>query len=106
MAKRSKQIALSDAAAGMVLAEDLLTPRGKLIMPKGAVLTDNTITSLTRYDIDNLIVELSDDASIAEEAAERARQQERIARLFRNSDQDAAALLLKQQVTAFRMGEA
>ncbi|MBI1891522.1 MAG: hypothetical protein HYS18_12800 [Burkholderiales bacterium] len=102
MSKRSKQIALDEAEPDMVLAEDLLTPRGKVILPQGATLTAKTIESLHRYEVSSLRVELSDDVSAAEDAAEKERQLERITRLFRKSAEDKAATLLKQYVTQFR----
>lgn len=102
MSNRSKQIALAEALPDMVLAEDLLTARGKLILPKGAALTDKTIASLHRYEVRDLVVQLSDALSAAEEAAEKARHQERITHLFRKSAEDKAGNLLKQYVTQFR----
>jgi hypothetical protein len=103
MSNRSKQMALNDVMPGMVLAEDLLTPRGKVILPKGATLTDSTLNSLKRYEVETLTVVLSEEMSAAEEAAERTRYQERIESLFRKSS-DKAAALLRQYVSAFRAG--
>jgi hypothetical protein len=88
----------------MVLSEDLLTPRGKVILPKGATLTDVSLASLRRYEVETLPIELSDELSAAEEAAELAQLQERIIRLFRKSTDDKAAMLLQQYVTLFRLG--
>lgn len=102
MSKRSRQIALDEAAPDMVLAEDLLTPRGKVILPQGSVLTAKAIDSLHRYDVDKLTVRLPDETAAAEEAAEKERQFERIALLFRKSAEDKAGNLLRQYVTQFR----
>ena len=102
MTKRSKQIALDEARPGMVLAEDLLTPRGKVILPAGAALTEAIVQSLHRYDIETLAVAMSGEMAAAEEAAELARHMERIARLFRKNQADKASAQLQQCVTLFR----
>jgi len=105
MSSRCKQMALDDVQPGMVLGEDLLTPRGKMILPKGTELTETTLASLHRYEeVQTLSIQLSDAMLAQEEAAERDRFEQRIARLFRHSDQDKAATLLRQHVTLFRLG--
>ena len=102
MTKRAKEMALDEVTPGMVLSEDLLTPRGKVILPKDTTLTDLNLKSLRRYEIEKLPIFLSDDMSATEDAAEKASHQQRIESLFRNSANDKAGNLLRQYVTLFR----
>lgn len=104
MTRRAKQMTLDELQPGMVMAEDLRTPRGQVILPEGATLTEATIASLHRYQVTTLSILLSDELSAAEEAAEKARHEARIARLFRKSAGDKASVLLQQHVTTFRLG--
>ena len=79
-----KRVSTADLVPGMVTAEDVYTYNNQLILPKGLVLTDKTITKLEFYSIINVRIEDSkakapepepvsdDDASLS--YAERVRR--------------------------------
>ncbi|MBS0309157.1 MAG: hypothetical protein JSS58_09315 [Proteobacteria bacterium] len=98
-----KSMHLNEVTPGMTLAEDVLTLRGKLILPQGTVMTEAVLTVLTRYEVTEISVLLSDELATQENEAERQRHRERIAHLFRLHD-DGAGDLLRQQLLRFRVG--
>ena len=103
MTSRSQQLELDKVSAGMVLSDDLLDSQGQILLPQGTSLTEATLASLRRHDVEILPIlceVLSDDDA----AAERERYMKRIAILFRkHADDDATALML-HYVTHFRLG--
>lgn len=103
MTSRSTLLPLSEVTPGMVLSDDLRDSWGNILLPQGSKLTEVTLESLHRYEIDALPI-LSEELSEAEEAAELARQQQRVAILFRKSTEDKASDLLLQIVRKFREG--
>lgn len=105
MNQRTKSLPLPELQVGMTLAEDLLTPRGRVVLPKDSVLTAEAIVGLARYEVEKVTVLLSDEAAAAEQALEAARHRDRIERLFRNSGDGQASGLLRQYVSAYRLGE-
>lgn len=99
-----KQLPLEEIMPGMVLADNLLDAQGQILLPKDATLTEQTIESLRKHGVSSLRIfmgELSDE----EKAAQRAYLKARIARLFRNSDDQDANGLLHHYIQEFRLGE-
>lgn len=103
MTSRSKQLALDEVTPGMVLSDDLLDSHGQILLPQGVMLSDATLTSLRRHDVETLPI-LCGALSEAEITAELERHKQRLAVLFRKHDDDEASALLLQYVTHFRMG--
>lgn len=56
-----KRVNTADLVPGMITAEDVLSYNNQLILPKGLILTDKTITKLAFYSI--LQVRVEDDAT-------------------------------------------
>lgn len=106
MKQRARQLSIDEAQPGMTLAEDVLNPGGKMILPQGAVLTETSINGLRRYEVVQVVVALPDEEAAEEAAAERQRQLDRIARLFRSTDQSPTNAVLRQYLTRYRQGEA
>ena len=52
-----RRVSTSDLLPGMITAEDVYTYNNQLILPRGLVLTDKTITKLEFYSIINVRVE-------------------------------------------------
>ena len=52
-----KRVSTSDLVPGMITAEDVYNYNNQLILPKGLILTDKTITKLEFYSIINVRVE-------------------------------------------------
>jgi hypothetical protein len=102
MIRKYKEVELDDAEAGMVLAAEVLDHQGSVLLPAGAPLSEQLLTSMRRRGIDS--VRIVDDAvSSADLAAERDRVEQRIAQLFRRPDAGAAHALLRAELRAYRM---
>lgn len=126
-------IALDQAEAGMVLADDLLDSHGAVLLPQGAILTDATLASLRRRGVAHCSIVYAGTAGQAggadgdagataqaahavpavheagaateARAALRAQQLARLRHLFRhNADHEANATLL-QLLTDYRNRE-
>ncbi len=104
MAIRSKQLELEKVSAGMVLSDDLLDSQGKVLLPQGVTLTETTLASLRRHNVEMLPI-LCEALSDADTAAEREYHKSRIAILFRkHAAEDEAVALLLRYVRDFRLG--
>jgi len=74
-----KRVKTSDLLPGMITAEDVLNYNNQLILPKGLILTDKTITKLAFYSILSVRVEedsaqLGDSSSFEPTYAEKIRK--------------------------------
>lgn len=74
-----KRIKTSDLVPGMITAEDVLNYNNQLILPKGLILTDKTITKLAFYSILSVRVEeesaeIGDSSSYEPTYAEKIRK--------------------------------
>lgn len=103
MATIHKQFALSEVIPGMVLSDDLRDAQGQVLLPEGATLTERTIESLHRHQVDSLTIAMG-ELTPEEEAAQRAHFQTRIERLFRKLDDSEANGLLHRYIRNFRLG--
>ena len=52
MSRRNYQITLDEARPGMVLSDDLLDTLGQTLLPAGSILSDASIASLRRREVD------------------------------------------------------
>ncbi len=102
--RRTHQISLDEAGPGMVLSDDLLDAQGSVLLPAGATLSDSSIASLRRREVDMLSIQ-GEEVPDADDAATLEQQRERLATLFRNhTEDDMATEILRQLVTRFREG--
>ena len=74
-----KRVNTSDLVPGMITAEDVLNYNNQLILPKGLILTDKTITKLAFYSILQVRVEdsnaeISDVAFVEPSYSEKVKQ--------------------------------
>lgn len=102
MVSRYKQVDLDDAAAGMVLAADVLDHQGSVLLPNGAALTEALLRSMRRRGIDSVPI-VDDAVDPALLAAERERVAVRLAQLFRQPGPGRADALLREQLASYRM---
>lgn len=102
MIGRLKQVALDDATAGMMLAQDVRDHQGNVLLAEGASLSDSTLAALRRRGVESVQVE-GDSVSEAELAAAREQAQARLAQLFRKPHGSPADALLREQLAAWRM---
>lgn len=103
MATIHKQFALSEVIPGMVLSDDLRDAQGQVLLPEGTTLTERTIESLHRHQVESLTIMMG-ELTPEEEAAQRAHFQARIERLFRKLDDSEANGLLHRYIRNFRLG--
>ena len=75
-----KRVSTADLVPGMITAEDVYTYNNQLILPRGLVLTDRTITKLEFYSIINVRVEddMSEEYLASPEAPENLSYSEKI----------------------------
>ncbi|MES2932882.1 MAG: hypothetical protein V4805_05280 [Pseudomonadota bacterium] len=105
MTEKCTEIELDDALPGMVLFDDLLDGNGKILLPRGATLSDATINSLRRRDIQSLRIVAARDEAAENLADQQARvlQQARLIKLFRKHGDDGANPVLMRWLTSYRM---
>lgn len=72
-----KTIKIDDCADGMVLAKDVKSENGRILLPQGSALTPGTITSLKNHGISRVIIEEETDKIVlefSEEEVEKAKE--------------------------------
>lgn len=103
MSAAYQHLALTEVKPGMILSDELLDQQGNVLLPKGAVLTANTIALLPSHGIDMLAVLRADAATAPDPGVIEQRQ----ARLFRHHDiddqSDWATGLLRRYMLDFRL---
>lgn len=108
MAVTHQYLPLEQVLPGMILSDVLLDAHGQVLLPQGAVLTENTLSLMPRHNIDMLPI-----AAPAMSPEEQAKQQEahraRLDYLFRKYDPDhpadAATSMLHSYVSSYRLGQ-
>jgi hypothetical protein len=102
MISRYKDVDVDEAQPGMVLARAVLDPRGAVLLPQGAALTEQALLSLRRRGV--ALVQVEDAAADpAQLAAERERVERRLAHLYRHGAAGPAAAQLRAQLCAYRL---
>ncbi|WP_317205637.1 hypothetical protein [Janthinobacterium sp.] len=103
-----QHLTLAQVQAGMVLSDELLDVQGHVLLPQGTVLSEAMLALMPRHGIVMLPIAMA-APSADEEAALRARFQQRLARLFRHNDpddeRDWASALLRRFVEDYRLGK-
>jgi hypothetical protein len=102
MIGRYKQIAIDDASAGMVLADEVCDRQGNVLLAKGTALSESTLAALRRRGVEGVRIE-DDGASPEQLAAGREQVAARVAHLFRAAHGGAADAFLREQIAAYRM---
>ncbi|CAN7456776.1 hypothetical protein LJR289_003009 [Pseudoduganella sp. LjRoot289] len=100
----SLTIAMDEARAGMMLAEDLTDGHGTVLLPSGAVLSDSMLASLRRRGVESCAIAAPDagDGDGEDPAQASARALERLQRLFRHSAETEATGQLLQLLATYR----
>jgi hypothetical protein len=98
-----RHLPLTDITPGMVLSDDLLDRQGNILLPKGAVLTDQIIALLPGHGIGMLPI-VCEQAAPAKDSAGIER---RLASLFRKNDPDDnddwATCILRRYISDYRL---
>lgn len=99
-----QHLPLTDISAGMVLSDELLDRQGNVLLPKGAVLTEQILALLPGHGIGMLPI-LCEQAP---DAPDPASVERRLAVLFRKNDPDNnddwATCILRRYMTDYRLG--
>ena len=107
MSAAYQHLALTEVKPGMILSDELLDAQGQVLLPKGAVLTANTIALLPGHGIAMLAVLRS-----GADARERPRPADAVIEhrqdhLFRHNDPqdraDWATAILRRNMLAYRL---
>jgi hypothetical protein len=72
-----KTIKIEDYINGMILAKDITSKNGQVLLPKGAVLTTDNIKSLKKRDVTHIVVEDKADRNLpvfSEEEIEKTKE--------------------------------
>lgn len=105
MSSPHQHLPLTDVKPGMILSDQLLDRQGHVLLPKGAVLTDQIIALLPGHGIGMLAVLCSDPAP--QPPPDPAVIGARIDRLFRKNDPDNhddwATGILRSYVLDYRL---
>ena len=108
MAVTHQHLPLEQVRPGMVLSDVLLDAHGQVLLPQGAVLTENMLALMPRHGIDMLPIQ-APEMSPEELAAQQAAYRERLDYLFRKNDpedaEDTATSLLRSYVSNYRLGK-
>ncbi|MBU0481373.1 MAG: hypothetical protein KKG47_09740 [Proteobacteria bacterium] len=91
-----QEILTAQAAEGMVLARDVMTPDGRVLCGKGTALSDNLIERLKKMEISHVLVEgrpvaVEGEKSLADELLD-------IDRRFRKVEDTPPLMYLKKKV--------
>ena len=107
MAVTHQHLPLEQVRPGMILSDVLLDAHGQVLLPQGAVLTENMLSLMPRHGIAMLPIQ-APPPSPEEVAAQQAADSARLAYLFRKHDpddpEDTATTLLRNYVTQYRLG--
>lgn len=90
-----KTLALEEAQPGMHLGQDLRDAAGQMLLPKGSELSEATLKSLARRNVENLVVVLPEVVDEAALAARREASRRRLLHLFRRAGDPASQELLR-----------
>ena len=107
MAVAHQYLPLDQVRAGMTLSDVLLDAHGQVLLPQGAVLTENMLSLMPRHGIDMLPI-TAPGMSPEEQARQQEAHRARLDYLFRKYDpdlpDDAATSMLHSYVSSYRLG--
>ena len=98
-----ESMAITDVQPGMRLAEDVLDSAGRVLVPSGCQLTESTLGSLVRREIESLRILREVEESPAAREACRALAAAQLDQLFRKAGDGHETRLLYQAILDFRV---
>lgn len=101
--KKLEVLAVNDLLPGMRVALAVADAAGRVLLPAGAEITESTIASLRRREIEQVSVELEVEDDPAALEARRQQVVAQLDRLFRRAGQGAETRALYQTVAQYRM---
>ncbi len=101
--KRVEELATGALLPGMVVAEPVVDEAGRVLIPAGAQLSENTIASLVRREVAAVRVEREVAEDPAETEAYRLGLLERMDHLFRHAGDAETTRAMYQAIFDYRM---
>lgn len=101
--KRIEEFSAEDLLPGMVVAEAVVDDAGRLLIPAGAQLTESTIASLVRRDLNAIRIEQDYEEDPAKTETYRLDLISRLDHLFRHAGDGEPSRALYQAVFDHRM---
>lgn len=104
------RVHVNDVREGMVLAQDLLAPNGRKILPVGATLKASYFQTMKVWGITELLVEGTEDDEVSqmqspEEEALRRRAEDRVSRFFAATNDGHEAMAELRRLCTLRVME-
>ena len=100
-----RRVPVAELEPGMVLAQDVTRGDGVVLMGKGAAITEEVISLLTRLEIEAVVVEGDLFASDEERRAWLARLEKELERRFSRVENDKVLLAIREMIRhRFRQG--
>ena len=103
MRMRLKSIPLALAKPGMKVGKPVLNPQGQALIHEGVVLTESSLLSLLKRQIQFIYVLIEELRSEDELAVERVKTVDRLNVLFRGADRAPSLESLHQSILAYRL---
>ena len=91
-----RHVPLKEVAAGAMLAADVTDAGGRILLARGALITDAVLASLRRRGIETVAVALAEDNAAADPTAHRIVIEQEMRVRFRRAGHGAASRLLFQ----------
>lgn len=101
--KKLEILAVGDLRPGMRVAAAVQDAAGRILLPAGAEITESTIASLVRREIEQVSVELEVEDDPAALEAQRQQVAAQLDRLFRKAGQGAETRALYDVIGRYRM---
>lgn len=101
--KKLEILAVGDLQPGMRVAAAVHDAAGRILLPAGAEITESTIASLVRREIEQVSVELEVEDDPAAVEAQRRQVAAQLDHLFRSAGQGIETRALYDAVARYRM---
>lgn len=103
MTKTTETVSIESVVPGTVLAAPVVDDGGRVLVPAGTALTEASLNSLKRREIETLTVEHEVELDPAELEARRVRAEAQLQRLFRHAGESVDTKTLYQTILNYRL---
>lgn len=101
--KKLEQLTIDQLVPGMRVAVAVVDAAGRVLLPTGAELSESTLASLRRREIEAVSVEIEVEDDPAALAAHRAKVAAQLDQLFRRAGREGPTGALYQAIAQFRL---
>lgn len=107
MNQRHQYLTLDHTSAGMVLADEVMDKQGHILLPAGAVLTEQLIHSLQNHGVGQVFILVpQSEEQIEQKRALHQQKIDRLPQIFRHCGDNSASLELRACIEKYRLAEA